>query len=100
MHRAVVAELAAVVARVRQSLGLIEAAIASGTAVEEAAADNVIVLDDVTPGYARADAALRECATGLGAALHLLQGPMISGDSAVGFAAESGLPAARWTIPA
>jgi hypothetical protein len=100
MHRAVVAELAEIVQRVRQSLGLIEAAIASGTAVEEAVADNVIVLDDVTPGYARADAALRECEAGLGAALHLLQGPMISGGSAVGFAAESRLPADRWPISA
>ena len=61
---------------------LIESAIASDDDAEDAAADNIIVLDDVTPGYERVDAALRECDAGLSVALRLLQGPMASGDAA------------------
>lgn len=78
-HRAVVAELASVVEQVRKSLRLMDEAIASEAAFEETVADNVIVLDDVTPGYTRAHAALRECDARLGHALRLLQGPVMSG---------------------
>jgi hypothetical protein len=92
MHRAIVADLASVIEHVRKSLGLIEQAVASEAAVEEAVADNVIVLDDVTPGYARADAVLRECDAGLSLALRLLLGSVSSG--------EGGLPQAHWPISA
>jgi hypothetical protein len=92
MHRAIVADLASVVVHVRKSLNLIEQAIASEAAIEEAVADNVIVLDDITPGYARADAALRQCDAGLSLALRLLQGSVTTG--------EAGLPQARWPISA
>lgn len=81
-HRAVVAELASVIEHIRKSRRLIESAIAGEAAAEEATADNVIVLDDVTPGYERVDAALRQCEAGLNVTLHLLQGPVRSGEAA------------------
>jgi hypothetical protein len=49
---------------------------------EDATADNVIVLDDVTPCYERVDAALRDCDAGLSVALRLLQEPMTPGEAA------------------
>ena len=100
MHRAVVSELASVIAHVRKSLKLIESAIASGAGAEETAADNVIVLDDVTPGYQLVDTALRECDTGLNVALRLLQGPVKSGDAAGKSARDGGRPPAPWPISA
>lgn len=99
-YRAVVSDLESVIEHVRKSLRLIESAIASEAAVDEIDADNVIVLDDVTPGYARADAALRECNAGLSLALRLLQGPLTSGDGSVEFAAEAGQPSTPWPISA
>lgn len=80
-YRAVVSDLASVIAQVRSSLKLIESEIASETPFIEATADNVFVLDDVTPGYTRAYAALRECDAGLSAALHLLQESVTPGYS-------------------
>jgi hypothetical protein len=74
MYRAVVSDLASLIEHIRTSLKLIEEAVASEAAAEEMAADNVIVLDDVTPGYARVDAVLRECNAGLSVALYLLRG--------------------------
>src|SRR5262245_24979475 len=100
MYRAVVSDLVSVIEHVRNSLGLIEGAIASEVAAEEAVADNVIVLDDVTPGYARADAVLRECDAGLSVALHLLQGPVTSGDGRLELANGAGLAPAHWPISA
>jgi hypothetical protein len=81
-HRAVVAELASVIEHIRKSRQLIDSAIAGEAAAEEATADNVIVLDDVTPGYERVDAALRQCEAGLNVSLRLLQGPARSGEAA------------------
>lgn len=71
-YRMVVCDLAAVIGRVRTSLHLVESEIARRPDAEEA---DIIVLDDVTPGFARAQAALRECEAGLNAALRLLQEP-------------------------
>lgn len=95
-YRAVVAELASVIEHVRKSVRLIESALASEAAAEESAADNVIVLDDVTPGYARVNTALRECDASLSVAFRLLQGP----DTAAKSAGEDGLPPARWPVSA
>ena len=81
-HRAVVAELASVIEHIRNSRRLIELAIAGEAAAEEATADNVIILDDVTPGYERVDAALRQCEAGLNVTLRLLQGPARPGEAA------------------
>ena len=96
-HRAVVADLASVIDHVRSSVSLIEQAVASASGAEDAVADNVIVLDDVTPGYARVDVvALRECDARLSLALRLLLGPASLGDTA----GDGGLPAAHWPISA
>ena len=82
IYRAVVLELALVIDRIRKSRKQIESAITSDAAGEDMAADDVIVLDDVTAGYERGDAALWDCDAGLSIALRLLQGPMISNVSA------------------
>lgn len=84
IHRAVVAELAAAIDHVGKSLRLMDEAIASDHAIDEAHADEVIVLDDVTPAYARAHAALRECSARLEVALHLLQSSPIADVMPVG----------------
>ena len=88
-YRMVVSDLASVIGHVRKSLELVESEIASGPDVEEAA--DIVVLDDVTPGYARAQAALRECEAGLSAALRLLQESMPPGDRTCEFMATAGL---------
>ena len=72
-YRAVVSNLTSVIGHVRKSLALIESEMAGEAAPEEAAAGHIVVLDDVTPGYVRAHAVLRECDAGLTAALRLLQ---------------------------
>jgi hypothetical protein len=79
-HRTVVSNLESVIDQVRKSLRLIESEIASGTTPEEVVADDVIVLDDVTPGYARAYGVLRECDAGLSVALRLLGESMTPGE--------------------
>lgn len=91
-HRAVVTDLASVIDRVRRSLVLIESEIAGEAHAEEAA--DIIVLDDVTPGYSRAQAALQDCEAGLRAALHLLQESVPPADRTCEFVAgESRRPA-------
>ena len=53
---------------------LLGAAVASETAPgNQEATGNVFVLDDVTPRYLKANAALSACNASLGAALHYLQ---------------------------
>jgi hypothetical protein len=51
---------------------LIESAIARETVGSQETTANVIVLDDVTPPYMRATAALRACDANLAMALHSL----------------------------
>ncbi len=75
-HRMVVSDLASLVDQVRKSLKVIESQIADGSDPVETLAGDVIVLDDVTPGYARAYALLQNCDAGLSIALHLLQNSM------------------------
>ena len=79
IYRAVVADLASLIEHIRASLTMIEAAVANGSvaAVQELAA-NVVVLDDVTPRYLKAGAALKACDAGLRVALHFLREPMVS----------------------
>ena len=72
-HDAIVSDVVSLIERVRASMRLIEAAIASGTSRgHEEIAGNVAVLDDVTPRFVQANAALIACSAGLGAALRLL----------------------------
>jgi hypothetical protein len=75
-YRFVVADLRCLVERIQASLALVEQAIIiEMSAGKEDLAADVIVLDDVTPGYLKAGAALQACGAGLGLALHQLQGP-------------------------
>jgi hypothetical protein len=73
-YRSTVLELVSLIEHVQAGMKLLESAIASETAPggEEVAAD-VVVLDDVTPRYARVSAALSSCNAGLCVALHVLQ---------------------------
>ncbi len=58
---------------VRASMKLIETAIAGAApSGDQEIAANVVVLDDVTPRYVKARAALSACEAGLGVALHVL----------------------------
>jgi len=61
------------IGQVQANIKLIESAIAGESAPgNQEVAANVIVLDDVTPRYATAHAALSTCSANLGLALHLL----------------------------
>jgi hypothetical protein len=73
-YHSIVSELVSLIEHVQAGVRLLESAIASETAPDgqEVAAD-VVVLDDVTPRYAQASAALNSCSASLGVALHVLQ---------------------------
>jgi hypothetical protein len=83
----VVSDLVSLVEHVQNSLRLIEHAIARETSLETSpetspggpeSSTNVIVLDDVSPRYLKAAAALQACDVNLGLALRSLLDP---GDS-------------------
>ena len=72
-HQSIVSELVSLIEHVQASMKRLEAAIArEPTPGNQDAAGNVFVLDDVTPRYVKANAALNACNAGLGAALHYL----------------------------
>jgi hypothetical protein len=72
--RSIVSELVSLIEHVRASMKLIESAIAMEPALSGAGtSDNVVVLDDVTPRYQNARAALKTCNTSLEVTLHLLR---------------------------
>jgi hypothetical protein len=90
-YRAVVSDLVSLVEHVQNSLRLIEHTIARETSLETSletspetspggpeSSTNVIVLDDVSPRYLKAAAALQACDVNLGLALRSLLDP---GDS-------------------
>ncbi len=72
-HRSVVPDLVALIEHVHTSLRLIEQEIARETELgSQETAANVIVLDDVTPTYVHATAALNACGANLALALRSL----------------------------
>src|SRR6476620_9713554 len=71
-YHSVVSDLVSLIDHVQASLMLIESAIARETVGSQETAANIIVLDDVTPPYMRATAALRACDANLAIALHSL----------------------------
>ena len=72
-HRSIVSDLASLINQVQASVQLIESAIVREAPAGDPDVDSdVIVLDDVTPRYVTASAALRACNAGLGLALHSL----------------------------
>lgn len=66
-------DLVSLMERVKASMALVESALArEAPAGDQETTAGIFVLDDVTPRYARARAALNACSAGLGAALHAL----------------------------
>lgn len=71
--RAIVLDLKSLIERVQASMELIESAVTGESPVgNQEIAANVILLDDVTPRYAKASAALNACNADLGSALRFL----------------------------
>jgi hypothetical protein len=72
-YRSIASDLASLIEHVQASMRLIESAIARETSSgNHDVAANIVVLDDVTPRYLKAGAALKACDAGLGTALHFL----------------------------
>ena len=73
-YRAVVCELQSLLERVQAGMNLVQAAIAAESPLcHQELAANVVVLDDVTPRYQNARAALNACNTSLEVTFHLLR---------------------------
>lgn len=68
----IAAELRSLIARIKISMRLIDAAMESEDAGVIAGSSEIVVLDDVTPRYATASAALNTCRAELGHALRQL----------------------------
>ena len=70
----IVSELVSLIEHVRASMKLIESVIAMEPALNDSGTfANVVVLDDVTPRYQNAKAALNTCNSSLEVTLHLLR---------------------------
>jgi hypothetical protein len=73
-YSSIISNLGFLVEQVRANIKLIESAIAGEASLDDqATAPNIVVLDDVTPRYVRANAALNACSVGLDVALDLLR---------------------------
>ena len=92
-HRMIVSDLTSILVQIRKSLKLIESEIASEPAFDKGFVGDIVVLDDLAPGYARACSVLQECDAGLNAALGLLQESMIPRHLRRDFIAADGLSA-------
>ena len=74
-YSSVVSDLMSLIEHMQASMKMLEGAIARELPLgDQEAGDNVIVLDDITPCYVKANAALHACKAGLGVALHFLSG--------------------------
>ena len=71
----IAADLRSLIAQIETSMRLIEAAITLVDACDPPGSTDVFVLDDVTPRYATASAALGACRVGLDLALESLSEP-------------------------
>ena len=73
LHHVIVSDLMSLIESVQAGMELIELAIAREAPLgDQEIAPNVVVLDDVTPGYAKVGAALNACNASLAAALQVL----------------------------
>ena len=70
----IVADMTSLLGHVQASISRIEAAIRRETGSHDDDTGDVMVLDDVTPCYAKATSALSACSIGLDAALQSLLG--------------------------
>jgi hypothetical protein len=78
-HSSIISNLGSLVEQVRANMELIESAIAGEASLGiQEAADDIAVLDDITPCYVKANATLNACNAGLGIALHMLQDIRVS----------------------
>src|ERR1035437_9899522 len=97
-YRSIVSDLASLIEHVRASVRLIDSAIASEAPLgNQEIAGNIVVLDDVTPRYVKANAmkanaALSTCNAGLGVALHFLLDTKASRHGTGGFAGSDRRP--------
>jgi hypothetical protein len=74
-YSSVVSDLVCLIEHMQASMQMLENAIAGELPLgDQQAGDNVVVLDDITPCYVKANAALHACKAGLGVALHFLTG--------------------------
>jgi hypothetical protein len=90
----VVSDLMSLVEHIQASMKMLETAIAwELPAGDPEAYEDVVVLDDVTPCYMKANAALHACQAGLGSALHCLLDAETSEYGADGFAGRDRSPA-------
>jgi len=90
----VVSDLMSLVEHIQASMKMLETAIARELpAGDPEAYEDVVVLDDVTPCYMKANAALHACQAGLGSALHCLLDAETSEYGADGFAGRDRSPA-------
>ncbi|MES1149341.1 MAG: hypothetical protein ABUL53_09170 [Bradyrhizobium guangdongense] len=71
-HQLIAADLRNLIAQVENSMRLIETTMMHEAGGDQAGSTDVIVLDDVTPRYATASAALGACRVGLDLALQCL----------------------------
>ncbi|MCP3373799.1 hypothetical protein [Bradyrhizobium cajani] len=76
-RRLIAADLRSLIAQIESSMRLIDAAMIKAGALQDDGGDqagsaDIFVLDDVTPRYATASAALNACRAGLDHALHCL----------------------------
>jgi hypothetical protein len=72
-YSSVVSDLVCLIEHMQASMKMLEAAIARELPLGgHEAGDDVVVLDDITPCYVKANAALHACNAGLGVALHFL----------------------------
>jgi hypothetical protein len=85
--QSIVSDLMTLIVHIKRSMDLLETAIAREAASDgHDPASNIVILDDVTPRYLTANAALASCSAGLGAALHALLDNTASRHGADGFA--------------
>ena len=92
-YRSIVSDLASLIEHVQASVRLIESAIASEAPLgNQEIAGNIVVLDDVTPRYVKANAALSTCSADLGVALHFLLDTKTSRHGTDGFAGSDRRP--------
>jgi len=84
-YTTIISNLGSLVEQIAAMMKLIESAIASeASAGHQDVAADIVVLDDVTPRYVRANAALSTCNAGLGVALHLVRDIRISKQEPLG----------------
>ena len=94
-YRSIVSDLVGLIEHVQASLRLIEQTMVPETSLGgQENASNVVVLDDVSPRYVKAAAALKACDANLGIALHFLLDSPTSGRGTSAYAGPA--PSISW----